>query len=173
MPPKPQTPPPFDPIKYQNDMQQKAENNGRWNAAQANKVDLELCNNLMLLDTVALTATIIVLSGDAIVKSLGKTATVLLMITSISIVVSIFFGIANYITLNLFQRKWSRINGKLASIFSSQPLSPADMQQVAIAHQANVPSESQRVFWYGQIIFLGVALVLYLAIILAVLSKNF
>ena len=162
-------PQPFN-AQYQNAMQAKAENNGQWNATQGNKADLELCNNLMLLNTVALTATVIVLGNDKAVASLNKGGAILLIISSICVVASIFFGIANYIVWNRFQRKWARINGELAGIFSAQPLTPAQIQQVAISKQANIPLESQRYFWYAQIGFLVVALLLYLAIIIIFLA---
>jgi hypothetical protein len=163
---------PFDPIKYQNEMQGKAESNGRWNATQANSADLELCNSLMLLDTVLLTASGVIIANDKIISQLNKAMVVILILASVAVVLSIFAGMANYITLVTFQSRWSRIHARLAAYFSSEPLSPADMSNIAARETANIPDHSNRAFWYCQIGLLIIALALYLTIIIGALAQK-
>lgn len=159
-------------LVFQNTQKAKIEQRGQWAAGQANKADFELCNNLMLLDTVALTATILVLASDKTVQALNKGAAILLVITSICVILSIFCGIGNYIMLNRFQNRWAGINSKIAGRLSGGLLNLAQMNQILAEEQSNVPIKSNPIFWYGQILFLSIALVLYLAIIIDVLSKK-
>ena len=165
-------PPAFNPIQFQNEIQTKAEKNGRWNTSQANKADLALCNALMLLDTVALTATVILISNDKVVSKLGTASEVLVILATIFVVMSIFSGILNYINISRFQSRWAQAQGRVVAELAGRLMSPIDINLVLTREQSNLPGRSNQFFWYGQIVTLGLALVLYLAIVIAALVKH-
>lgn len=165
--------PPFTPLQHQYNMQAKVEDSRRWSVTQSNIADSDLCKNLILIDTVALTATGIIISSKDTLGNLNTASLIMLMVTSILIVLSIIFGVLNYLAMITFHRRWSEVNNRIAERLGAAPHTPNQITAILVEEQKNMTAKSSPHFLYLQIGTLGIALLVYLAMIIVALSGSF
>lgn len=126
-----------------------------------------LAGQLILLATVFISATIVILgliSDRAIPLALATK--ILILLGFISLVLSVFAGIASYFEVIKHSKDWINVKDELARKISfNEYSSPEALRQDMIAKQSALKSESGRIFLYAQITSLVFSFGIYISLV--------
>ena len=137
---------------------------------ETNETERALCAQLMLVDTVLLTGTLVAISNGDLFNLLTGTTKALIVIALLLLFISIGYGIAYYFAIIGYNKRWAIAKHKAALSFLDTNIKTwAAMRNTTHNLQADIPEELDQKMLKTQIFFIGAAAILYILALLGIL----
>jgi hypothetical protein len=152
-----------DHITRLNDEVHKFAEASQYFVAEANETERALCAQLMLIDTVMLTGTLVAVANKDLFDALTTPVSGLILLALIFLLVSMGFGIKYYFAIIGYDKRWAIAKHKAMREFLDNSVQTwSELRKKTNHHQTDIPEELDTTFLRIQIIFIAAAAVAYL-----------
>lgn len=137
---------------------------------EANETERALCAQLMLVDTVILTGTLVAFANQDLFEVLTTPVILLILLAFAFLLISIGFGVAYYFAIIAYDKKWAKAKHRAMREFLDASISTwSELRAKTNGHQTKIPEESDSTFLRLQLIFIGSAVIYYLVALFGLL----
>jgi len=158
----------YDPhITYLTDQKRMFSEASDYFVKETNETERALCAQLMLIDTVLLTGTLIAIANKDLLDVLTGPTKTLMAIALFFLLVSIAFGISYYFSIIKYNNRWAKAKHEAAmKTLDNNIQTFGELRKVTDAFQLDIPEENSQAPLKTQIVFTGISAILYLGAIL-------
>jgi hypothetical protein len=130
---------------------------------ETNETERALCAQLMLVDTVLLTGTLVAIANKDLFDILTTPTRVFVIFALLFLLISIGFGVAYYFAIIDYNKHWAVAKHKAATAFlDSKIITWGQMRETTNSFQVDIPEELEQTLLRRQILFIGAAALFYL-----------
>lgn len=152
-----------DHIEYLNNEVHKFTEASQYFVAETNETERALCAQLMLIDTVMLTGTLVAIANQDLFDALTTPVSSLILLALVLLLLSMGFGIKYYFAIIGYDKKWAIAKHKAMREFLNNGVQTwAELRKKTNDHQTDIPEELDATFLRIQIIFIAAAAASYL-----------
>jgi|GEM_PF-2569777 len=151
-------------IAYLNEQKRIFSSASDYFVSEANETERALCAQLMLVDTVLLTGTLVAIANKDLAKLLSDTVSVFIFIAFCLLLFSVAFGIKYYFEIVGYNKRWAIAKHNSMKTFLDVNIeSWEQLRKKTDSYQIEIPQELNGPWLKLQILFIGVAALLYSA----------
>lgn len=159
-----------DHIKRLNDEIHKFAEASQYFVAETNETERALCAQLMLIDTVLLTGTLVAIANQDLINALTTPVSMLILLALVLLLFSIGFGVKYYFAIIGYDKKWAIAKHKAMREFLDSSIQTwGELSKKTNDHQTDIREELDGTFLRIQIIFIASAAVFYLVALFGLL----
>ena len=159
-----------DHIARLNDEVHKFTEASQYFVAETNETERALCAQLMLIDTVMLTGTLVAIANQNLFDVLTTPVSALILLALVFLMISMGFGIAYYFAVIGYDKRWAIAKHKAMREFLDDSIqSWSELRKKTNDHQTDIPEELEATFLRIQIIFIAAAALFYLVALFGLL----
>ncbi|HEY4964197.1 MAG TPA: hypothetical protein VIH90_05870 [Candidatus Saccharimonadales bacterium] len=152
-----------DHIARLNDEVHKFTEASQYFVAETNETERALCAQLMLIDTVLLTGTLVAVANQDLFNALTTPVSTLILLALVFLLISMGFGIKYYFTIIGYDKKWAIAKHRAMREFLDNSIQTwGELRKKTNDHQTDIPEELDTTFLRMQIIFIAGAALAYL-----------
>lgn len=152
-----------DHIKRLNDEIHKFAEASQYFVAETNETERALCAQLMLIDTVLLTGTLVAIANQDLFNALTTPVSTLILLALVLLLLSIGFGVKYYFAIIGYDKKWAIAKHKAMREFLDNSIQTwGELSKKTNDHQTDIREELDGTFLRIQIVFIAGAAVAYL-----------
>ncbi len=130
--------------------------------AEANETERALCAQLMLVDTVLLTGTLVAIANKDISDIFSIPVRILVLLALCALLLSIFFGVKYYFEVKKYNKAWARAKHRAMTTFLDGSIEKwSELRDKTNKLQADIPEEVEGPWLKLQILFIAIAAILY------------
>jgi hypothetical protein len=138
--------------------------------AETNETERALCAQLMLVDTVLLTGTLVAIGNKDLLDLVSSSVRAFIMIAIVALVASIGCGIKYYFAVMTYNKKWAFAKHSAMKAFLDNRIQTWHaLRRKTDGYQVGVPNELDSPWLKGQIYLIGFAALLYLVALFGLL----
>jgi hypothetical protein len=159
-----------DHIAFLNAEAHKFTDASQYFVAESNETERALCAQLMLVDTVMLTGTLVALGDQDLFEALTTLVCTLILLAFAFLLISMGFGIAYYFRIIRYNKTWAKAKHRAMREFLDTANKTWDeLRKKTNDHQVSIPEELDTVLLRIQIIFIAGATLAYLVALFGLL----
>jgi hypothetical protein len=159
-----------DHITYLNNEVHKFTEASQYFVGETNETERALCAQLMLIDTVILTGTLVAVANQELFKALTISVSALILFALVFLLISMGFGIAYYFAVINYDKSWAKAKHKaMREFFDSTTKTWEDLRSKVNDHQTAIKEELDGTLLRLQIIFIAGASLYYLVALFGIL----
>ena len=154
----------YDPhIAFLNDQKRMFSEASDYFVKETNETERALCAQLMLIDTVLLTGTLIAIANKDLLDILTTPTRTLILFALLFLLLSIAFGIAYYFAITRYNKRWAKAKHKASVATLNVDIETfGQLRKITDSYQLNIPEELSQTLLKVQIFFTSAAALLYL-----------
>ncbi|HSW92057.1 MAG TPA: hypothetical protein VLG09_05410 [Candidatus Saccharimonadales bacterium] len=138
--------------------------------AETNETERALCAQLMLIDTVLLTGTLVALANKDIADILTVPVRILVLLALCFLLVSIAFGIKYYFAVKSYNKRWALAKHDAMKAFLDPSVKTwGQLRKKTDDYQVDIPQELAGPWLRLQILFIASAALFYVAALFGLL----
>lgn len=163
----------YDPhITYLTDQKRMFSEASDYFVKETNETERALCAQLMLIDTVLLTGTLIAIANKDLLDVLTGPTKTLMVIALFFLLLSIAFGIGYYFSIIKYNNRWAKAKHEAAMKTLDNSIQTfGELRKVTDAFQFDIPEENSQKLLKTQIVFTGISAILYLGALFGLIFK--
>lgn len=142
---------------------------GDYFVAETNETERALCAQLMLIDTVLLTGTLIAVANKDIAEILSNPVRILVLLALCFLLLSIGFGIKYYFEVKSYNKRWALAKHDSMKAFLDVDIKTWGQLRKKTDDYQNVPNELTGPWLRLQILFMAFAALFYLVALFGLL----
>lgn len=159
-----------DHIKRLNNEIHKFTEASQYFVTETNETERALCAQLMLIDTVMLTGTLVAIANQDILAALTVPVSVLILLALVFLLISMGFGIGYYFAIITYDKRWAIAKHKaMREFLNNGILTWSGLSRKVNDHQTDIPEELDTILLRIQIIFTAGAALFYLVALFGLL----
>jgi len=159
-----------DHVAFLNDEVHKFTEASQYFVAESNETERALCAQLMLVDTVMLTGTLVALANQDLFEALTTPVSTLILLAFGFLLISMGFGIAYYFSIIRYNKTWARAKHKaMREFLDGSNMTWSELRKKTNDPQTSIPEELGIILLRIQIIFIAAATVYYLVALFGLL----
>ena len=159
-----------DHIEYLNNEVHKFAEASQYFVAETNETERALCAQLMLIDTVMLTGTLVAIANQDLFNALTTPVSALILLAVAWLLLSMGFGVRYYFAIIGYDKRWAIAKHEAMREFLDNSIQTwADLRKKTNDHQTSVPEELESTYLRIQIIFIASAALFYLVALFGLL----
>jgi len=130
---------------------------------EANETERALCAQLILIDTVMLTGTLVAIANQDVFNASTTPISILILLALVSLLLSMGFGIKYYFAVIGYNKQWAIAKHNAMRAFLDVKIKAWEkLRQTIDGYQTDIPEELDTTFLRIQIIFIAAAALSYL-----------
>lgn len=159
-----------DHIKRLNNEIHKFTEASQYFVTETNETERALCAQLMLIDTVMLTGTLVAIANQDIFAALTVPVSVLILLALVFLLISMGFGIGYYFAIIAYDKRWAVAKHKaMREFLDNSAQTWGELGKRVNDHQTDIREELDAFSLRIQIIFIASAALFYLVALFGLL----
>jgi hypothetical protein len=154
-------------INQQNHLFSEASN---YFVKETNETERALCAQVMLVDTVLLTGTLIAIANKDLFNLLTTPVRILVILALFFLLISISFGVMYYFAIIGYNKRWAIAKHRASMAFLDSKIKTwGEMSKKTDGYQTGIPEELEQTLLRIQIVFIGAAALYYVVALFGLL----